>query len=508
MKKVISLVLALVMIMALGTTAFAQTIGNVAEGTGSLTINDAQPGQQYSVYRIFSAIPTGNHVSYKLLDNKTMETNAYFSVDTEGNVTANDAAKDDNGFLTADAIKWLEDNKTVVGELVKIYGADYVTPSSTTTGEGEDAVTTYDDSIIINGLAYGYYYVTTTTGTAVSVDTTNKNATVDDKNPPTTITKEITSAASGDRDANGKNAIAQVGTAVSYESRINIKDGAYNYKFTDTMTDGLTLIADSVKVYVVAKDAEVAEDAEAVNATCGTVTAANTTGNNADITILFSDTWLKANEGKDIVIQYSATVNAGAFVATASNPNTAKIEYGNESAPLTDEDSADVWSARIKVEKVDGEGKALADAGFVLKNAAGKYYKNTEGVVSWVDTEADATEYKSNGTGGNDADKATEATTDDPDYDVVFTGLQNGTYTLVEKTVPEGYNKAADKTFTIAADNYNLDNLEQSAIVINNAGSELPTTGGIGTTIFYVLGTVMVLGAAVLLITKRRMIVE
>ena len=89
-----------------------------------------------------------------------------------------------------------------------------------------------------------------------------------------------------------------------------------------------------------------------------------------------------------------------------------------------------------------------------------------------------------------------------------FTGLANGTYTLVEKTVPAGYNKAADSTFTISEGNYTATNLEQTSTVINEAGSVLPSTGGIGTTIFYAIGAVLVIGAGIVLVTRRRMNVQ
>ena len=89
-----------------------------------------------------------------------------------------------------------------------------------------------------------------------------------------------------------------------------------------------------------------------------------------------------------------------------------------------------------------------------------------------------------------------------------FTGLANGTYTLIEKTVPAGYNKAADSTFTVAEHNYTAANLEQTAEVTNNSGSELPATGGIGTTIFYIIGAILVIGAGVVLVTRRRMRVQ
>jgi len=90
----------------------------------------------------------------------------------------------------------------------------------------------------------------------------------------------------------------------------------------------------------------------------------------------------------------------------------------------------------------------------------------------------------------------------------LFKGLADGTYTLEESTVPSGYNKAADQTITIAKDDYTAANLEQTAEVINLSGSELPSTGGIGTTMFYVIGAILVIGAGVVLVTRRRMSVK
>ena len=95
--------------------------------------------------------------------------------------------------------------------------------------------------------------------------------------------------------------------------------------------------------------------------------------------------------------------------------------------------------------------------------------------------------------------------------------MDAGTYTLVETTTPAGYNTCASITITIEATHKEavtgdsatttIDN-EKSTMtneVINMSGSTLPTTGGMGTTIFYVVGSILVLGAAILLITKKRM---
>ena len=116
-----------------------------------------------------------------------------------------------------------------------------------------------------------------------------------------------------------------------------------------------------------------------------------------------------------------------------------------------------------------------------------KYYKLADGTVTWVD-EAEGTEYLS------DADGKVAP----------FIGLKDGVYTLVESTVPDGFNKASDHTVTIAAQDYSASNLDQVAAVENRQGAELPSTGGIGTTIFYVIGGLLVLAAAIVLVARRK----
>ena len=128
-------------------------------------------------------------------------------------------------------------------------------------------------------------------------------------------------------------------------------------------------------------------------------------------------------------------------------------------------------------------------------HSEGKYYKlvaateTAPASISWVDNIADADEHIS----GDDGKVA------------AFTGLAAGTYTLEEKTVPSGFNKAADVVVTVAANDYTKANLEQDKPIVNNKGAELPSTGGMGTTIFYIIGAILVIGAGVVLVTRRRM---
>ena len=192
------------------------------------------------------------------------------------------------------------------------------------------------------------------------------------------------------------------------------------------------------------------------------------------------------------MVRYSAKVNEGAVIAGEGNPNTAVVEWGNPEDPLSDDDDAKVFTGQISVIKYDGakeDEKPLGGAGFKLKNADGKYYKLANGAVTWVDAEADGDEHLS-----ADADGVMPP----------FIGLADGVYTLVETTVPEGFNKASDTTITIAAHDHTEANLDQVAKVENRQGAELPSTGGIGTTIFYVIGGLLILGAAIILVARRK----
>ena len=254
------------------------------------------------------------------------------------------------------------------------------------------------------------------------------------------------------------------------------------------MSSGLTFNDD---VVVTVNDAVVAPGA--------TTYTDESTDSGDTFTLTFDNDYVKGLADDTVItITYSATVNSDALETDEEN-NTAKLTYGDKTAQnSTPEEEVKVYDATIKVYKyttteasgTDAE-KPLAGAGFVLKNSAGKYYKLDNGVVTWVDSINDATEYLTDDTGA----LANGAS---------FTGLASGTYALEEKTVPAGYNKAPDTPVTIAANNYDAGNLEQTIEVENESGTTLPSTGGIGTTIFYIIGASLVIVAAVVLIAKRR----
>lgn len=480
MKKLISLFLALAMILMVGA-AFA-TEGGTGEGAstaaGKITVTPpdnttTDSSNTYVLYKVFDAVTNGTAYTYKLAGEHTTAPTG-FILDDAGNIyLAEEVAAGTEGAFTVKVggVDKLIKNKTALSETDIATIAAYVTNADKV---AEKTVTGTNPAEFTN-LADGYYYVKSTTGALVVIDSTQPAVSIKDKNTVPVLDKKITGATS--MDADGKKALAQVGTVVNYTSTITVGKGAINYVYHDTMETGLTYN----------------NDAAVTGVTAGETTYTVGKAGDDTFTITFENDYIKTlAEGTVLTITYSATVNDDAITTDPLN-NTAYVSYGDSNGSnKTPESEADVYEAKFTVTKKDGAGAALEGAGFVIKNADKKFYKLTKGngtaVVSWVDSINDADEHFSDAEGKVPA----------------FTGLANGTYTLVEKTVPTGYNGAADSQFTIEEHEYEATNLEQTAEVVNNQGTELPSTGGIGTTIFYVVGGLLLVGAAIVLVARRK----
>jgi len=488
MKKIVALAIVAMMVLALGGVAFAAKTadsGKSGEATITITLPTDNAGTDeeitYTVYKVFEATTDGTAISYKIDsangDLSAAMTAAGFFLDDGGNIHYGTFTEAEDGTYMVGGKKGTITDKTELDDAALAAIAAYATDKI-----GEFKAKPSDTTLAITGLQYGYYYITTTTGTVVTVDSTKPNASVQDKNAiPGPPDKTITGVGDGSLDEAGKNALAQVGTTVNFKVEITKVKGATNYVFHDIMSAGLQYNND------------VAVDPAAV--VDNTTTASGDT-----VTVTFkNDELAKLADNTTITITYSATVTSDAL-STDFAHNTATLDYGN--GHTTEMDQVKVYNAKFTVTKQDGDKKPLAGAGFVIAKSVAdtsegaaedatklQYYKIANNVVTWVDSIDDATEYTSNAQGAVPA----------------FTGLANGTYTLIEKTVPDGYNKAADSTFTVAEKNYTAANLEQTATVINESGATLPSTGGMGTTILYIAGAILVLGAGILLVTKRRM---
>lgn len=518
------------------TTQYSGSKATASAGDGPATITIALPATQgdtesstaakasttynYKIYKVFDAVPastTGSTttVAYSVISTKrdaSKATNAekagfdasngmasYFEVDDAYNVSALSAAKDENNSneLTPGAVAAIRKY---------INGTTEVADVSVNSKNDTNDVTTVE----ISGLKYGYYYITTTTGSVVTVDTTSPTATVNDKNTVPTLDKSISAVSSGSKDTNGDNAIAEIGSEVTFTSVITVGKGAIRYVYHDKMGSGLSFEG----ITSIATD----NSSKTVFTEITDYTVVKATDENNFITdgdtfeINFQDAAVQTlTAGNKITIIYKAKVVDPALrdhgydtvpvnANNANGTNTAHVEYNGHSTP---EDSVKVYNAKITVTKTFGglsDDSALNNdsAEFVLSKAnteeTGKVYYNyneSSKTVSWV----------------NEASSATKLSFNKSNETHEFTGLADGTYTLTEYKVPAGYNKAADQTITINGSTvekaFENSNLEQSKTIENKQGSVLPSTGGIGTTIFYIAGIALVIGAAVLLVNRK-----
>ena len=336
-------------------------------------------------------------------------------------------------------------------------------------------------------LDLGYYFVTSTSGALCNLTTTNSTVTIHDKNDmPFEKTDNKVSA--------------DVGETVNYTITGKVPDTTgfetYTYEIADTMSEGLTFNRNSLAVKV--GSADVTADTDK----CTIIYDATTTPNTFKLSINVKN----FNIGDDIVVTYDATINEKAVEKISYNEAT--LTYSNDptdsaKTTTTPAQKQEVYTSKIVIDKYETgkPGTKLPGAEFVLcrnddvQYAAVQndiqYYRWDEATktVSWVD----------------DIDAATKVTTDNKG-EAFFEGLADGTYYLVETKAPAGYNPlTAPVPVTVAGSSTDITKLSVTAKVENQAGTLLPSTGGVGTTVFYVLGAVLVLGAVVLLVTKKRM---
>ena len=478
MKKTMSVLLALVLLLALSVPA-------MAAGEGTITINKAVVGQTYTIYRILeleSYNPTTNAYSYKATTdwkdfiNSADIKDKYVSVNDEGYVTWKDGA-----------------DAAAFAKLAQAYAAE-----KNLAYQGQKTAEKKDDSnittVTFDKLDLGYYLVDSTLGTLCSLDTTKPNATIDEKNAEPTNVKTVEEDSTPG--VYGQTNDADIGQTVNFKSTITAQAGAENYVFHDAMSEGLTFGA---VTGVTLKRG----DAEAT-----TVDPANYEIKTEGLTdgctfeIVFKQTFcdtLKAND--KIEISYTATVNEKAVVGLPGNDNTSKLDYGDSSNTKTTPPSKTTtytWDMSVlKYATKDGKEVKLADAVFTLS----KDEKGTD-LIKLVKVEDNVYRVAKTGETG-----ITQITTDATGA-FTIKGLDSYTYYLTEITQPAGYNKLADPIKVVIDDNgnvtYNNDYIG-TVKVENKSGAELPSTGGVGTTVFYVVGGLMVLLAVVLLVTRKKM---
>jgi len=486
-KRMMAAILTMVLALGLVSTALAAQEGKLTGG--KITITNAESGQTYNAYQILY-----------------LES---YSVDGEGNATgaysykANSAWADwlatQKDFVSIDEqgyVTWVQNASVVTFAKLAQEHAVGLDADKTATATGE--------AVVLEDLKLGYYLVDTTLGTLCSLDTTNPVAVMEEKNEAPSVTKEVQEDSTS---AWGETNDADINQTVIFKATITVQAGAENYVLHDVMSEGLTYVdVQSVKIGETDVPAE-----EYEVTTPGTETS--TEGKAVEVCtfeVAFDDDYIAGLEaGTQIVVEYTAILNEKAVVGLDGNTNKVRLQYGDENHPTYtpfDETITYTWDAKVvKYTKQNGQEVVLADATF-------KICTDNAGENALKFHVLGENKYEHCAKDGCPVEKHVTEITTDATGTFAIEGLDTATYYLHETVAPAGYNKlAAPVEIAIVGltPKSETDNtLEYKTVetkVENMAGAILPETGGIGTTIFYVVGAALVLGAVVLLVTKMRM---
>ena len=484
-KKLFSYIVAIAMIFTL--TAFAGGAVNAADTTYKLTLTGTTTGHTYEAYQIFAGDLSTNNDGTKVLSNVEWGNGVTY--------TGNESA--------ADVAKALGDGTMTIAQLI-----DKLTLTTVA-----KTVTSAKDSTVIDGLTAGYYLVKDKDGTQANTsDAYTKfivqvvgDIDVKVKSDVPTVTKKVQDKNDSTGETSGwqDSADYDIGDDVPYQITGSMPDNigdytTYKYIFTDTMSKGLTFKEGSAKIMIGTTDVT------------GKFTE-NVTTNDDGSTVTWTCDDLKTagvelDSTTKVIVTYKATLNEKAVIGSAGNPNTVNLTYSNNpnkggegETGKTPDDKNIVFTYKAVVNKVDQEQKTLAGAAFKLEK------KNNQGVYNLVKSF----------TAGNDTT-------------FEFKGLDDGDYKLTETTTPAGYNTITPIEFTISADHDTTadepaltrlsvtvtkgeatftpdkDAGSLTTNVVNKKGSTLPETGGMGTTLLYAVGGVLVaLAAAYIIISKK-----
>lgn len=473
----LALLAAFALVLAMAVPAWAD--GN----TGSITVQGAVDGETYSIYKIFDVtgydtMTTPHKITYKVTDGwasffaKGNPGATYVTLDSKKQISATTLDSSNAPAFAAAAIAWAKDSAHNIN--------------------AAESKTANKDGVTFTNVENGYYLVDTSLGALCSLDNvTGNTATISEKNKVPSVEKKVKS---GDNYESSNS--AKIGDTVEYKTTITINGSVEKVVLHDKMDTGLTFDETSVKVKV--GGADVAADNYTLKKP-GTESSDSCT-----FEIEFKDSYIAGlATDTQIEVKYSATLNENAVIGTTGNKNDTWLKYGNNGS-VTSETTT--YSYSFDLVKTDSDGTLLAGAKFKLyadQNCANEIKLVADGDNA----------YRVAKTG----EKAVESIETNATSALTIKGLKGTTtYYLKEIEAPKGYNELENAfEFTIASANIssNLSTTSNKWVegkstgihIINNAGTTLPSTGGMGTTVFYVVGGGLMAVAVVLLVTKKRM---
>ncbi|WP_305152291.1 SpaH/EbpB family LPXTG-anchored major pilin [uncultured Dubosiella sp.] len=515
LKKLLSIFAAFMMVVGLTAANVSAADGDTPSTNGTITLKDGRDGVTYTPYQIFGLSVGANNGSYAYTIQK-------------GSNFYNWMIDEDNRYLVADKpttggtqVDVVEAEKTNTPMWFTVNEANAITFSNAIYNAVKDGKLTLpnaagtaftaskDNTTTSWNLALGYYIIIPTmsngnlaanvSGGAICNITTNApNVTVAPKSSKPTVDKV---AYEGDKPTDGS---VSVGDTLKFVLTGTMPDttgyATYNYVLTDTMRN-LSYVANSATVKFGTQ----------------TMSTPAVTVNGKVLTLTFDATNYQQYVGEKITVEYQATVDATAVNTDENgNPvvidNKVELKYGPDSDQDGNGTTVTFTTTKLPILKTDDtsdNAKPLAGAEFVLKQEGenGKYYvRNENGTNGWG-TETEATKL-----------------TSDEEGNLSFEGIEAGSYILKEVKAPEGYsiltkdieikitktenNNVVTYTVTITNkdDLTNIANVTNNTVtVVNTTGTSLPSTGGMGTTMLYVAGAILMVGAAVIFVTNKRM---
>lgn len=502
-KKIAAIMFAFMMVVSMSCNVKADE-GTSSTTKGTITISNAIPGQTYKIYKILDL----ESYSTNVVKGEEKGNFAYKPSSEWANFIKGENVKDKYFTFDGEYVSWKENAS--VEEFAKqaiLYANkknQVITANDTKTVPAASAGQT-TSTLTFEVPSLGYYLVDSSVGTLCSLDTTKPAATIQEKNGVPSVDKIITSG--GVVSADGKSNSASIGDTVYFQTTITAQPGAQNYVLHDKMSDGLTFNGNG-NVVVKKGDTTLNSLDYALN---------NEITDGCAFEIVFTKDFCNTlNTNDKITVTYSATLNEKAVIGNVDkntidkNTNETWLKYGDEKETTHQPTITKTFEMNVfkfyKDKNDSNKEKGLAGATFKLTKDS-QEAKNISFVKTSNETVMDDV-YRVAKTGETGA----VPTITSPDSGkFTIKGLGAGTYYLTETKQPTGYNKLSGPVIVEINDNGEIfvndsPTANIGAVKVENkSGTVLPSTGGAGTTMIYLVGAVLVLGSGVVLATKRRM---
>lgn len=485
-KKIAAIMFAFMMVVSMSCNVKA------AE-TGEITIDKAVDGQTYTIYKLldlesYTPEPGTETGIYSYKPNKDW----YNFIDT-----AKDSAGtkyfdiNENGYATWKGDK-TDSRKAEFAQKALVYAKNEQNGIKGSSLKKEKGIT-----LSFSGLSLGYYLVESNVGALCSLDTTRPTVTIEEKNGEPSVDKTITGG--GVLAGTGNSNSVNIGDTINFQTVIHVKKGAKSYVLTDKMSDGLKLNDKLSEVVTSTLHVEARNDDGTINDTLQEGTDYDLEKSANSFTVSFEEGYLKKHETAEyqITVTYSATLTDAAVIGGEGNTNDTYLKYGVDSKST--HSTTTTYTFGIPVFKYTGTDTPLSGAKFQLYT--------DEPCKNEVNVKLDGTDYLVDSTDTNKNVMTSPASTGE----FTIKGLKAGTYYLKETEAPKGYNLLAKTIKVVITDDGQVQVEKNGAVtnvkrveVQNKSGTLLPSTGGAGTTMIYLVGALLVLGSGVVLASKRR----